>query len=197
MTEHRKKRWGVNHAWPSFVFPPVCTVRSHTWCQGWLPRFIYSHLRDLWQLCVASIPLCCKGTARGNVTFYSTLCWWQIQHTWLAKLGHDVARWRSGFSCDCVSEMREASRGQGCKLTSGCFLYVTCDYYFISSYLNPRVAHKSALYNMKLLPSQKFFFFNNEQIHVERGGRKSPPLCFTLLSFSRQYQVAHRLLDWF
>lgn len=58
------------------------------------------------------------------------------------------------------------------------------------------MAYKSALYNMKLLLSQTFdFFFNNEQIHVEQSGRKSPPLCFTLLSFSLQYQVAHRLLD--
>lgn len=30
---------------------------------------------DLWELRVASMLLCCKGTARGNVTFYSTLYW--------------------------------------------------------------------------------------------------------------------------
>ncbi len=45
--------------------------------------------RDLWELCVASMLLCCKGTARGNVTFYSALHWWQIQHTWLPELRHN------------------------------------------------------------------------------------------------------------
>lgn len=112
-----KKRWDGNHARPNFVFLTVCTVHIHTWCQGWLRHGLFTLIVGSPKLCVASELLCCKSHARGNVTFYSALFWWQIMRTWTLGFRYNE---KDGFQtlCGCMCGTIEGvTRCLGCMWT--------------------------------------------------------------------------------
>lgn len=68
--KHHTEGQGANGAQPSFVFSPDCSMRNHTWCQGWLSTCLFT-LFLASRPAVCGLPASVKGAARGNVTFYS------------------------------------------------------------------------------------------------------------------------------